>query len=104
MGIEVHLARGLRAHVEAPALVAVSGDSAREAVDELIRLHPALGKFVLDDARRLRRHVNIFINDEQIADRERLSDPITDGDRIHILPAVSGGADRSTHGHRSEHG
>lgn len=103
MGIEVHLARGLRIHVDAPASVAVSGATAREAVDDLIRLHPALDKFLLDDARRLRRHVNLFINDEQIADRDRLSDPLSDGDRIHILPAVSGGASQDSHGSWSEH-
>ena len=104
MGIEVHLARGLRVHVEAPATVAVSGESAREAIDELVRLHPGLDRFVLDDARRLRRHVNIFINDEQIADRDRLSDPVSDGDRIHILPAVSGGTGEEPHELRSTHG
>lgn len=92
MSIEVRLARGLLVHVEAPASVDVWGETARDVIDELIRLHPALSKFVLDDARRLRRHVNIFINDEQISDRDHLSDPVTDGDRVHILPAVSGGA------------
>jgi len=104
MGIEVHLARGLRVHVEAPAMVAVSGASAREAIDDLVRLHPGLDRFVLDDARRLRRHVNVFINDEQIADRDQLSDPVTDGDRIHILPAVSGGTGEEPHERRSNHG
>ena len=91
MGVEVHLAKGLRAHVDAPSTVSVCGATAREVVNELVHLHPALGKFVLDDARRLRRHVNIFINDEQIVDRDQLSDRVQDGDRIHILPAVSGG-------------
>lgn len=104
MCIEVRLARGLLAHVDAPASVAVSGATAREAIDELLDLHPALSKFVLDDARRLRRHVNIFINDEQIADRDQLSDPVTEGDRIHILPAVSGGTGEDSQGRRSEHG
>lgn len=101
--VEVHLARGLRVHVEAPDRVVVSGANAREAIDDLIRLHPLLGKFVLDDARRLRRHVNIFINDEQLCDRDQLSDPVSDGDRIHILPAVSGGASEDNEGLRSEH-
>ena len=90
--VQARLGRGLRAHVDAPELIEVRGDTAREALDDLITCHPELTRFVLDDARRLRRHVNIFINDEQLRDRIDLSDPVHDGDRLHILPAVSGGA------------
>ena len=91
MAIEARLGRGLRAHVDAPEAVAVCGETVREAVASLIALHPELRRFVLDDAERLRQHVNIFINDEQVSDRAALSDPLRDGDRLHILPAVSGG-------------
>ena len=95
--VEILLAKGLRVHVDVPATVEVSAvraRNAREAIDALIASHPALRQFVLDDARRLRRHVNIYINDELIHDRRDLSDPVADGDRLHILPAVSGGAGR----------
>ena len=92
MTVDVRLGRGLRAHVNAPEYVCVSGTSAREAVDALLDTHPQLTAFVLDDARRLRPHVNLFINDELVADRTELSDPVAEGDRLHILPAVSGGA------------
>lgn len=92
MTIDVRLGRGLLAHVQAPELVAVHGSSAREALDALLALHPQLSAFLLDDARRLRPHINLFINDEQVADRSGLSDPVADGDWLHILPAVSGGS------------
>lgn len=90
--VEVHLARGLRVHVEVPDRVVVTGASAREAIDDLIRRHPSLTRFVLDDAHRLREHVNIYINDELIVDRQQLSDEVNPGDQLYILPAVSGGA------------
>ena len=92
MTVHARLGRGLRAHVDAPELVEVRGATAREALDDLMACHPELARFVLDDARRLRQHVNVFINDEQLRDRVELSDPVQDGDRLHILPAVSGGA------------
>ncbi|MDE2966775.1 MAG: MoaD/ThiS family protein [Chloroflexota bacterium] len=103
MSVEIRMARGLRVHVDVPERVSVEGGTAREAIEALIEIHPVLRRFVLDDARRLRRHVNLFINDEQISDRDQLSDPVSDGDRIHILPAVSGGTSEDTHGLRSEH-
>ncbi len=92
MAIEARIGRGLRAHVDAPEAVDVHGDTARDAIACLMALHPQLRRFVLDDAERLRPHVNVFINDEQLADRAALSDPVRDGDRLYILPAVSGGS------------
>lgn len=92
MSIGIRMARGLRAQVDVPECVRVEGATAREAIDALIEIHPPLRRFVLDDACRLRQHVNIFINDEQISDRDQLSDSVNEGDRVHILPAVSGGA------------
>ncbi len=93
MSIEIQMARGLRVHVDVPALVNVEGGTAREAIDALVGIHPPLKRLVLDDALRLRRHVNIYVNDELIVDREQLSDGVCDGDTLYILPAVSGGAE-----------
>ena len=39
----------------------------------------------------LRRHVNIFVEEERIADRRRLSDPVQAHSRIFIMQALSGG-------------
>ena len=92
MSVEIRMARGLRVHVDVPATVSVSGETAREAVDSLIVAYPELARYVLDDTRRLRQHVNIYINDALIVDRDQLSDSLSSGDRLYILPAVSGGA------------
>lgn len=87
------MARGLRVHVDVPERVTVQAGTAREAIDALISLHPPLQRFVLDDASRLRQHVNIYINNELIIDRHQLSDQVAAGDTLYILPAVSGGGD-----------
>lgn len=92
MSIEIRMARGLRVHIDVPERVNVQAATAREAIDALIDIHPPLRQFVLDDAYRLRQHVNIYINDELIADRNDLSDGVEDGDTLYILPAVSGGS------------
>ncbi len=92
MSVEIRMARGLRVHVDVPERVEVEGATAREAIDALIETHPSLRRFVLDDAYRLREHVNIYINDELISDRQQLSDSVSMGDTLYILPAVSGGA------------
>ena len=102
MSVDIRMARGLLVHVDVPATVRVEGGTAREAVDALILAHPSLRQFVLDDARRLRQHVNIYVNNELIHDRQDLSDPVADGDRLHILPAVSGGTVDISQSHQHE--
>ena len=92
MSVEIRLARGLRVHLDVPECVRVDGDTAREAIDALLAVHPPLRQFILDDASRLRQHVNIYIDDELIYDRRQLSDSVASADTIYILPAVSGGA------------
>lgn len=89
--VEVRFARALQSQADLPAACAARAETAGEALHALSQRYPQLRRFVLDDQRRLRRHVNIFINDALISDRVALSDPLRDGDRLHILAAVSGG-------------
>ncbi len=69
----------------------VPGATVREVIDELERRHPGFASYVLDDTGRLRRHVNVFVGEEPIHDRERLGDAVAPTDRVFILQALSGG-------------
>jgi molybdopterin converting factor small subunit len=69
----------------------VPGTTVREVIDELDRRYPGLAAFIIDETGRLRRHVNIFVGDEPIADRDRLADVLAPDDRVFILQALSGG-------------
>ncbi len=50
-----------------------------------------LGDYIIDEQGALRKHVNIFIGDELIRDKRRLSDKISAETRITIMQALSGG-------------
>jgi sulfur-carrier protein len=69
----------------------VPGATVREVVDELERRHPGFASYVADETGRLRRHVNVFIEEEPIRDRERLGDHLAPDARLFILQALSGG-------------
>ncbi len=69
----------------------VQGATVRELVDELERRHPGFSSYVVDETGRLRRHVNVFIDEELIRDRVRLSDRLPPGARVFFLQALSGG-------------
>ncbi|HZO15703.1 MAG TPA: MoaD/ThiS family protein [Polyangiaceae bacterium] len=76
-----------------PALVEgeVPGATVREVIDELDRRHPGFASYIVDETGRLRRHVNVFVGEEPIHDRERLGDALAPDDRVFILQALSGG-------------
>lgn len=69
----------------------VPGATVREVIDELERRYPGFASYVTDETGRLRRHVNVFIGEEPIYDRERLGDAVKPDDHVFILQALSGG-------------
>jgi molybdopterin converting factor small subunit len=69
----------------------VPGATVREVIGELDRRYPGFAAYIVDETGKLRRHVNIFVGDEPIADRERLGDKLSADDRVFILQALSGG-------------
>jgi molybdopterin synthase sulfur carrier subunit len=81
-----HLGR----HVDCPA-EAVPGATVREALESYFARHPAVRAYVLDDQAALRRHVVVFVGDEQARDRLRLSDAVAADAEVHVMQALSGG-------------
>jgi molybdopterin converting factor small subunit len=69
----------------------VPGATVREVIAELEKRHPGFALYVADETGRLRRHVNVFVGEEPICDREEQSDAVSPGDEIFILQALSGG-------------
>ncbi len=90
---ELLFTRALAAQIGGQLSYEVSGSTVRAALDEVFTEHPLLQRYLLDDQGQLRQHVNVFIHEELARDRRGLSEAIVDGDRVHVLQAVSGGAE-----------
>lgn len=69
----------------------VEARTVAEVVREVERIAPGFAYYVCDERGCLRTHVNIFVGQERILDRTRLSDPVDDGSRVLIMQALSGG-------------
>lgn len=65
----------------------VEGATVVDVLRELERSRPALGGWILDERGRIRRHINVFVNGEQEVEESA----VESGDRIDVLPAISGG-------------
>ena len=65
----------------------VEGGTVTDALRELERAQPALSGWILDERGHVRRHINVFVNGEL----GEADTAVAEGDRIDILPAISGG-------------
>jgi sulfur-carrier protein len=62
-----------------------------EMMSELNAHYPHLSDFLLDEHGSLRQHINVFIGDTMISDREKLTDKVGEKEEILIFQALSGG-------------
>ena len=69
----------------------ISASTVYEVVQGLDQKYPGLKDYLIDEQGRLRQHVNIFIGDKLIRDKQGLSDTISDNDEVFIMQALSGG-------------
>lgn len=87
---EVVFTPNLRRHVDCPT-VQVAGSTVREVLDRVFVDNPRLRGYVLDDQGALRRHMVVFVDGAQIADRDRLGDPVGPAAEVYVMQALSGG-------------
>lgn len=80
----------LERHVECPTRT-IEGDSVRAVLEAVFAANPRLRGYVLDDQGALRRHMIVFVDGQQIEDRDRLSDPVRPASEVYVMQALSGG-------------
>jgi molybdopterin converting factor small subunit len=74
------------------ATVQASGATIGEVVEDLVQQYPGLRAQVLGEDGSLHRHLNVFLNDDDIRYLGRLEAKVGDDDTITLMPAVAGGA------------
>src|SRR5437870_5007098 len=89
--ITVHVPAPLRDCCAGASDIALAATSVRAVFEELERRHPALHRSICDETGAVRRHVNVFINTNNMRDCNGIDTPLAPGDEVTILPAVSGG-------------
>jgi molybdopterin synthase sulfur carrier subunit len=89
--VTVFVPAPLRAYCGHVSELPVSAATVRQALDAIERLQPVLYRQVCDETGTVRRHLNLFVNDDNVRDLEGLRTRLKGGDMVTILPAVSGG-------------
>jgi sulfur-carrier protein len=89
--ITVFVPGPLRAYCAGAAEIPISAPTVRAALEELERSQSALYRNVCDETGTVRRHLNVFVNTDNVRDLDGVNTTLTPGDVLTILPAVSGG-------------
>ncbi|HUH08394.1 MAG TPA: ubiquitin-like small modifier protein 1 [Egibacteraceae bacterium] len=91
MSVTVRIPTPLRSVTGGQGTVDIEGATVGEVVQGLEAAHPGIAERLLDDSGRLRRFVNVFVDDEDVRFQQGLDTPVSDGSTISIIPAVAGG-------------
>jgi len=89
--IDIRIPTILRPYTGGEKSVQASGSTLAELVADLDRRFPGMGERLLEDG-KLRRFINVYLNDEDVRFIGSLDALISSGDNLTILPAVAGGS------------
>ena len=89
--ITFHVLGSLRAYCAGAEQLSISAHTVRAALEKLERDQAALYRNICDETGTVRRHLNVFVNADNVRDLNGLDTPLAPGDVVTILPAVSGG-------------
>lgn len=86
--VTVHVAALLHSYTRGAREVPATGATLGEALEDLDRRFPGIRFRIVDEQDRLRPHVRFFVNGTDARD---VATPLSDGDEVHIIGALSGG-------------
>ena len=87
----IHVPGALRTYCGGAEELQTSARTVRAALDDLERCQLALYRNVCDETGAVRRHLNVFVNADNVRDLSGVDTKLSPGDVLTILPAVSGG-------------
>ena len=89
--ITLHVAGPLRTYCAGASELPISAQTVRAALEDLERSQSALYRNICDETGKVRKHLNVFVNSDNVRDLKGIDTALMPGDVVTILPAVSGG-------------
>jgi MoaD family protein len=91
MAVTVLIPTPLQKFTHNEASVSLEATSIDGLLDALESRYPGIRKSLCDEAGKLRRFLNFFVNGEDIRFLDSQETALNDGDEVSIVPAVAGG-------------
>ena len=91
MPVKVKIPTPLQKLAKDQAEVEGEGKTVHELIDDLEKNYPGLKERICDEKGKVRRFINIYVNEEDVRFLKGDDTPLKDGDEISIIPAIAGG-------------
>jgi molybdopterin synthase sulfur carrier subunit len=91
MPTQVRIPAPLRKLTGEQEVVTAEGLTVGEILRDLDAKFPGLGERICDESGKVRRFVNVFLNDEDIRFLGEQQTPVKEGDELSVVPAIAGG-------------
>lgn len=91
MSVTVRIPAPLRKITGGKTEISGTGASLRELVKNLDGSYPGFLQNICDASGKIHPFINLYINDEDVRYIKELDSPISDGDKVAIVPAIAGG-------------
>lgn len=91
MSIKVRIPTPLRKITNGADEVMADGRNVSEIIESLEKNYPGLKERICEADGKLRRFVNIYLNDEDIRFKKNMETELKDNDELSIIPAIAGG-------------
>lgn len=91
MPVKVRIPTPLQKLTADQAEVDIVAKTVKELLDALDKKYPGIKGRLCDESGRVRRFVNIYLNEEDIRFLNQESTALKEGDEVSIVPAIAGG-------------
>ena len=91
MAVTVRIPTPLQRLTNGQGEVQAEGATVQAILADLERKFPGIKERLCDETGKLRRFVNVFVNEEDIRFLQGDQTPIKAGDDVSIIPAIAGG-------------
>ena len=91
MSIKVRIPTPLQKMTGGQAEVQIGAASVKDMIGQLEKNYPGIKDRICDESGKVRRFVNIYLNEEDIRFLSQEETKLKDGDEISIVPAIAGG-------------
>lgn len=91
MPIIVRVPAPLQKLTQNQAEVKADGADIKALIDDLEKNFPGIKARICDEAGKVRKFINIYVNEEDVRFLQMDQTPLKDGDEVSIIPAIAGG-------------